>query len=124
MEDTDILHLYELNYSDLLLVSSTDGSSPSPEEFERLESMSKAIMEALGPMGPGLLSITGVPNAADLRRNLLPLARKLALLDPNHRKLILKVCSTSTTMHLHFSCAQVVKLMCLFRITNWGVMCL
>jgi hypothetical protein len=92
MEDTDVLHLYELNYSDLLLVSSTDGSSPSPEEFKRLESMSKAIMEALGPMGPGLLSITGVPNAADLRRNLLPLARKLALLDPNHRKLILKVC--------------------------------
>ncbi|KAK9945250.1 hypothetical protein M0R45_010775 [Rubus argutus] len=90
MEDTDVLHLFELNYSDLLLVSSTDGSSPSPEEFERVESTSKAIMEALGPMGPGLLSITGVPNAADLRRNLLPLARKLALLDPNHRKLILK----------------------------------
>lgn len=124
MEDAEVLQLYELSYSDLLLVSSTDISSPSPEEFERVESTSKAIMEALGPMGPGLLSVTGVPKAADLRRNLLPRARKLALLNPNHRKLILKVCSTSTTMDFHFSCAQVVKLMCLFRITNWGVMCL
>ncbi|PRQ26039.1 putative isopenicillin N synthase [Rosa chinensis] len=86
----EVLQLYELSYSDLLLVSSNDVSPPSPEELERVESTSKAIMEALGPMGPGLLSITGVPNAAALRRNLLPLARKLALLEPNHRKLILK----------------------------------
>ncbi|XP_050363694.1 uncharacterized protein LOC126782480 [Argentina anserina] len=83
----EVLPLYELSYSDLLLVSSND---VSPEEFGRVESTRKAIMDALGPIGPGLLSITEVPNAAALRRNLLPLARKLALMEPNHRKLILK----------------------------------
>ncbi|XP_004292581.1 PREDICTED: uncharacterized protein LOC101308545 [Fragaria vesca subsp. vesca] len=83
----EVLELYELSYSDLLLVSS---NNVSLEELERVELSSKAIMEALGPMGPGLLSIIGVPKAAALRWNLLPLARKLALMDPNHRKLILK----------------------------------
>ena len=90
----EVLELYELSYSDLLLVSS---NNVSLEELERVELSTKAIMESLGPMGPGLLSITGVPNAAALRRNLLPLARKLALMDPNHRKLILKVCSSSVS---------------------------
>ncbi|KAH9785743.1 Fe2OG dioxygenase domain-containing protein [Citrus sinensis] len=47
-------------------------------------------MENLGPGGPGLLSITSVPNASIHRRNLLPLARKLALLNPDDRKRLLK----------------------------------
>ncbi|KAG5250564.1 2-oxoglutarate (2OG) and Fe(II)-dependent oxygenase superfamily [Salix suchowensis] len=47
-------------------------------------------METLGPTGPGLLSITGVPKASILRQRLLPLARKLALLDHDRRKHILK----------------------------------
>ncbi|KAB2616135.1 hypothetical protein D8674_022723 [Pyrus ussuriensis x Pyrus communis] len=90
METAEVLQLYELRYSDLVLVSSNDESLSSAGELERAESTSKAIMEALGPAGPGLLAITGVPKSASLRRTLLPLARKLALLNPNHRKGILK----------------------------------
>jgi len=48
-------------------------------------------MEALGPTGPGLLAITGVPNASNLRSHLLPLARSLALLPRETRKIVLKV---------------------------------
>lgn len=91
MEAAEVLQLYELRYSDLVLVSSNEESLSSAGELERAESTSKAIMEALGPAGPGLLAITGVPKSASLRRALLPLARKLALLNPNHRKGILKV---------------------------------
>ncbi|CAK7346536.1 unnamed protein product [Dovyalis caffra] len=87
MEEAGVLDLYELHYSDLLLLSST---SPLPEEVERVETIKKTIMENLGPTGPGLLSITGVPKASILRQRLLPLARKLALLDHDRRKHILK----------------------------------
>ncbi|KAH0978362.1 hypothetical protein GBA52_028081 [Prunus armeniaca] len=90
MEEAKVLQLYELSYPDLVLVSSNNVSLSSAEELDKLQSTSKAIMEALGPVGPGLLSITGVPNAAALRRDLLPLARKLTLLNPNHRKTVLK----------------------------------
>lgn len=85
-----ILEIYELPYSDLLLLSSPYDSSSSLQENERMESITKSILEALGPNGPGLLAITGVPNSSVLRRALLPLARKLALLNPDHRKRILK----------------------------------
>lgn len=78
--------LYELHYSDLMLVS---------EQLSQSQSQSRQIgeiMKALGPTGPGLLSITGVPNStASLRRHLLSLARNLALLSPDHRLRILKV---------------------------------
>lgn len=47
-------------------------------------------MEALGPTGPGLLTITGVPNVAELRNSLLPRARDLSLLHHHHHKRILK----------------------------------
>ncbi|KAJ6336039.1 hypothetical protein OIU78_012608 [Salix suchowensis] len=88
MEAAGVLELYELQYSDLLLLSST---SPLPEEGEeRVERIKKTIMETLGPTGPGLLSITGVPKASILRQRLLPLARKLAILDHDRRKHILK----------------------------------
>lgn len=94
-----ILEIYELQYSDLLLLSSPYDSSSSLQENERMESITKSILEALGPNGPGLLAITGVPNSSVLRRALLPLARKLALLNPDHRKRILKVLLPSFFIH-------------------------
>lgn len=94
-----ILEIYELPYSDLLLLSSPYDSSSSLQENERMESITKSILEALGPNGPGLLAITGVPNSSVLRRALLPLARKLALLNPDHRKRILKVLLPSFFIH-------------------------
>ncbi|XP_060676380.1 uncharacterized protein LOC107426400 isoform X2 [Ziziphus jujuba] len=85
MEETEkILQLYDLPFADLLLLSSS-----SSEELGPLDVVRSDIMEALGPAGPGLLAISGVPNASALRRH-LPLARNLALLDADHRKLILK----------------------------------
>lgn len=86
-EETELIEeeeLYELHYSDLMLVSEQQSQSQSRQIGE--------IMKALGPTGPGLLSITGVPNStASLRRHLLSLARNLALLSPDHRLRILKV---------------------------------
>ncbi|KAK1587247.1 hypothetical protein Q3G72_011042 [Acer saccharum] len=93
MEEAEIVELYELHYSDLKLLSSGSGSgsgSSSTQELERLETIKTSIMEALGPKGPGLLSICGLTNASILRRNLLPLARNLALLNPDHRNRIFK----------------------------------
>ncbi|KAJ8899378.1 hypothetical protein K2173_018352 [Erythroxylum novogranatense] len=95
MEGAEVLELYELTYSDLILLSSPSNGDESTnnesiEEFERLETIRRRLMETLGPKGPGLLSITAVPKASLLRRKLLPLARKLALLDPEQRKPLLK----------------------------------
>lgn len=84
-EESQVLELYDLRYSDLVLLSSS-----SSEEVDRLDSVRREVMEALGPTGPGLLAISGIPNASALRRH-LPLARKLAVLDADHRKRILKV---------------------------------
>lgn len=96
MEEAEVLELYELHYSDLMLLSSTitpSSLSLAEEERESLKLISRDIMEALGPTGPGLLSISGVPDASTLRRDLLPFARRLALLNPDDRKSILKVLS-------------------------------
>lgn len=94
-ENPKILDIHELSYSDLLLLSTPYHSPSSLQESERMESITKSILEALGPNGPGLLAIIGVPNSSVLRRALLPLARKLALLNPDHRKRILKVFTSS-----------------------------
>ncbi|XP_017701668.2 uncharacterized protein LOC108510662 [Phoenix dactylifera] len=92
--EAEVLEPFELPFSDLLLLSSAASApsrlSSSPQELARLESLSAAVMQALGPSGAGLLSITGVPKAPALRRALLPLARKLALLDNKDRARILK----------------------------------
>ena len=96
-ENPNKLEIYELRYLDLFLLSTHCHSSSSLQDNERIESITKSIFEALGPSGPGLLAITGVPNSSVLRRTLLPLARKLALLNPDDRKRILKVSL------LHFS---------------------
>ncbi|KAK8718016.1 hypothetical protein V6N13_045265 [Hibiscus sabdariffa] len=82
MEGSEMLQLYEIQYSDLMLLSSS--SSPCSHYQEKM------VMENLGPMGPGLLAVTDVPGASLLRRKLLPLARKLALLCPEDRKRILR----------------------------------
>ncbi|CAI0434102.1 unnamed protein product [Linum tenue] len=110
MEEGEVLELYELHYSDLMAMSSDltahpnqlnhDLSTPSPEERRRLETVRRSVMETLGPTGSGLLSITGVPNASLLRRRLLPLARKLALLDNDQRKRILKECGLGSDVPL------------------------
>ncbi|XP_047175157.1 uncharacterized protein LOC124842666 isoform X1 [Vigna umbellata] len=76
MEEAETIDLYELEYPDLC----------SPSSASTVDS----IMEALGPSGPGLLAVTGVPNASNLRSHLLPLARSLALLPRETRKLFLK----------------------------------
>ncbi|KAH0738507.1 hypothetical protein KY290_037212 [Solanum tuberosum] len=87
----EVVELYELHYSDLLQLSSDKSLSDEfIEEIQRLESVTRSVMENLGPEGPGLLAITGVPEASNLRRTLLPLARKLALLNNDDRKRLLK----------------------------------
>lgn len=103
MEETEILELYALEYSDLVLFSSTNASSISPEKLDKVESMTKTIMETLGAKGPGLLAITGVPNASKLRKEFLPLARELALLDHESRKRILKVAPENSSFHHVYS---------------------
>lgn len=107
MEEAEILDLYELPYSDLVFLSSdyAKSSSMSTEELQRLDLTRKSIMESLGPMGPGLLSVVDVPNAAALRRD-LPLARDLSLLDAESRKRILKASNLSlifSNSHLIFT---------------------
>ncbi|KAI3449677.1 hypothetical protein Pfo_006342 [Paulownia fortunei] len=85
----EILELYELQYSDLMTLLS-DQKPASNEEIQRLELISKTIMQKLGRDGPGLLSIGGVPKARTVPQTLLPLARKLALLNNDDRKRTLK----------------------------------
>lgn len=87
--EAEILEPYQLSFSDLLLSSRFQSSSP--RDPKRCQSISRNVMEALGPTGPGLLCVTGVLGSAVLRRKLLPMARKLALLDPDKRNRILKV---------------------------------
>ncbi|XP_057517541.1 uncharacterized protein LOC130798532 [Amaranthus tricolor] len=81
----EILEPYELDYSDLISVSSS-----SLAEIKRLESVTVAVMEALGPTGPGLLTITGIPNVSEHRNYLLSRARDLSLLPHHYRNRILK----------------------------------
>lgn len=86
-----MLELYQLDYSDLMLLSSAkDSSSSSFQQIQRLQSITQTVMENLGPTGPGLIAIKSVPVASSLRRSLLPLSRKLALLNYEDQKRILK----------------------------------
>ncbi|XP_047320756.1 uncharacterized protein LOC124924806 [Impatiens glandulifera] len=97
MEDEAVIfEPYELNYFDMIILlssksaKSSSSSSMSRKENERMESIIRNVMQNLGPDGPGLLTVTNVPYSADLRRKLLPLARRLALLDAQHRTRLLK----------------------------------
>ncbi|KAD3068608.1 hypothetical protein R6Q59_017370 [Mikania micrantha] len=90
-EEGETLELYNLHYSDLMALSPSVHQLPTVYENSKyLESVMSTIIKNLGPLGPGLLAITGVPNASDLRRGLLPMARKLALLNNDDRKRVLK----------------------------------
>ncbi|XP_057800985.1 uncharacterized protein LOC131016320 [Salvia miltiorrhiza] len=84
MEENEILELYHLQYADLMALLSHQ-NPPSNDEIQ----LSLSIMQNLGPKGPGLISIGGVP-AARASQTLLLLARKLALLSNDDRKRILK----------------------------------
>ncbi|KAJ4793497.1 2-oxoglutarate (2OG) and Fe(II)-dependent oxygenase superfamily protein [Rhynchospora pubera] len=89
--EPEVMELYDLPFSDLLRLSSNSAlPSPTNGDQSRLECISASIMEALGPSGPGLLSISGVPFASSLRRSLLPLALHLSLLNPKDRASLLK----------------------------------
>ncbi|MCL7025036.1 hypothetical protein MKW94_008787 [Papaver nudicaule] len=90
--EAEILDPFQLHYSDLILLSSvsTFSDSSEQEDIARLDSISKTILETLGPTGPGLLVVTGVPQGSQLRSNLLPFARQLALLNPYDCRRILK----------------------------------
>ncbi|CAI9297268.1 unnamed protein product [Lactuca saligna] len=91
MEDGQTLELYDLHYSDLMALSSSDHRLPTTSEnTSYLESVMTTVMKNLGPSGPGLLAVTGIPNASALRQTLLPMARKLALLNNEDRKHVLK----------------------------------
>ncbi|XP_019426580.1 PREDICTED: uncharacterized protein LOC109335007 isoform X2 [Lupinus angustifolius] len=76
----EVVEVYEVEYSELLQLSSSSND----------EKMIETIIESLGPTGSGLIAITGVSYASNLRSQLLPLARKLALLNPHTRNRILK----------------------------------
>lgn len=88
MEECEVIDLYELHYSDL---SSSSSSSTKVD----------SIMEALGANGPGLLAVTGIPNASNFRSYLLPLARNLSLLDRLTRNRILKVINYSILISIY-----------------------
>lgn len=49
------------------------------------------VMASLGPCGAGLLAVRGVPEVDTVRKRLLPLARKLALMPDATRRPVLKV---------------------------------
>ncbi|KAK1420526.1 hypothetical protein QVD17_22197 [Tagetes erecta] len=85
-EESETLELYNLHYSDLMALSSS--AHHLPTQYKNIQSL---IMKNLGPSGPGLLAITGVPNSSHLRRTLLSMAPNLALLtNQDHRKRLLK----------------------------------
>ncbi|GAA0157466.1 oxidoreductase [Lithospermum erythrorhizon] len=90
MEKPQVIQLYELPYADLVGLTSSSPSTQSPEEIQRLGKITRNVMECLGPTGPGLIGVSGVPEASRLRQRLLPLARKLSLLSNDQRKRILK----------------------------------
>uniref|UniRef100_A0A0D9XIJ2 Isopenicillin N synthase-like Fe(2+) 2OG dioxygenase domain-containing protein n=1 Tax=Leersia perrieri TaxID=77586 RepID=A0A0D9XIJ2_9ORYZ len=80
------LDIAELPFSDLLLLISPD----LPDDDGRRGRLLATVVTSLGRGGSGLLAITGVPRAAALRRRLLPLARRLAVMDHASRSQILK----------------------------------
>lgn len=80
------LDIAELPFSDLLLLISPD----LPDDGRRGRLLT-TVATSLGRGGSGLLAITNVPLAAALRRRLLPLARRLAVMDHPSRSQLLKV---------------------------------
>ncbi|KAI5021025.1 hypothetical protein ZWY2020_054435 [Hordeum vulgare] len=92
------LDIDDIPFADLLLIllppeeaaaASGDHDDDEAEDGRRRRLLA-TVWAALGPGGAGLLAVSGVPRAASLRRRLLPLARRLALMDHPSRAHLLK----------------------------------
>ena len=81
------LDIAELPFSDLVVLLSPE----TPADDGRFRRVVDAVVTELGRGGSGLLAIAGVPRVGALRRRLLPLARRLALMDHPIRSQLLKV---------------------------------
>ena len=77
-----IRHIEVFSYAELVHLT------VSVDEEEGIRSR---FMEAMGPSGPGLVGVHGIPNLHSLRQALLPLAPILALSSHQERSTILKV---------------------------------
>uniref|UniRef100_A0ACD5W3F2 Uncharacterized protein n=1 Tax=Avena sativa TaxID=4498 RepID=A0ACD5W3F2_AVESA len=88
------LDIDETPFSDLLLLLSPEVAAAAGDDANdndrRRRRLLSTIWAALGRGGTGLLAVVGVPRAAALRRRILPLARRLALMDHPSRAHILK----------------------------------
>ncbi|TVU30743.1 hypothetical protein EJB05_22380, partial [Eragrostis curvula] len=82
---TTPLDIAEVPFSDLILLL-----SPEAPDDDRLRRVLAIVSTELGRGGSGLLAIADVPSAGALRRRLLPLARRLALMDHTTRTQLLK----------------------------------
>ncbi|XP_010231833.1 LOW QUALITY PROTEIN: uncharacterized protein LOC100846605 [Brachypodium distachyon] len=83
------LDIYEVPFSDLHLLLSPEAVAGDDDEGRRRRLLD-TVGAALGRGGTGLLAVAGVPRAAALRRRILPLARRLALMDHPSRAHLLK----------------------------------
>ncbi|CAL5090812.1 unnamed protein product [Urochloa decumbens] len=81
-----VLDIAELSFSDLALLQSTE----TPAFDSRRRRVLDTVATELGRGGSGLLAIAEVPRVGALRRRLLPLSRRLALMDYPTRSQILK----------------------------------
>uniref|UniRef100_A0ACD5TYJ1 Uncharacterized protein n=3 Tax=Avena sativa TaxID=4498 RepID=A0ACD5TYJ1_AVESA len=86
------LDIDEIPFSDLLLLLSPEAAAVTAGAYDdgRRRRLLATVWAALGRGGTGLLAVAGVPRAAALRRRILPLARRLALMDHPSRAHILK----------------------------------
>ncbi|XP_062201646.1 uncharacterized protein LOC133904154 [Phragmites australis] len=71
------LDIAEISFSDLTLLLSPE----TPDDDDRRRRVLSTVGTELGRGESGLLAIAGVPRAGTLRWRLLPLARRLALMD-------------------------------------------
>ncbi|KAF8689516.1 hypothetical protein HU200_041844 [Digitaria exilis] len=81
-----VLDLAEVSFSDLALLQSPE----TPADDRRRRRVLDTVATELGRGGSGLLAIAQVPRVGALRRRLLPLSRRLALMDHPSRSQILK----------------------------------
>ncbi|KAL3702322.1 hypothetical protein R1sor_020344 [Riccia sorocarpa] len=64
---------------------------PSAHPRDVSDGLAENVLSILGPAGPGLLAVRNVPGVAELRKRLLPMAQKLALMPDELRRDVLKV---------------------------------
>ncbi|PWZ28166.1 hypothetical protein Zm00014a_002896 [Zea mays] len=83
---TTVLDIAELSFSDLVALLSPETLA----DDGRCRRVVDTVATELGRGGSGLLAIDGVPRVGALRRRLLPLARRVALMDHLTRSQLLK----------------------------------